>query len=112
MITQSELERAAYISGQTTLAQLHGIADDWQTVDDALDTDIPMDRSIQDAIDARIDAAVTNRCPDYDAYKQFFEDCFAHLLPDGGHYPCPSVTSDYDCSVIFDAIAKGDGMGS
>lgn len=39
-------------------------------------------------------------------YKQFFEDCFEHLA---GHYPAPSVTSDYDKSVIFDAIRKGEG---
>ena len=39
-----------------------------------------------------------------DAYKQFFEDCFEHLA---GHYPAPSVTSDYDQSVIFEAIEKG-----
>lgn len=38
-------------------------------------------------------------------YKQFFEDCFEHL---SGHYPAPSVTSDYDKSVIFDAIRKGE----
>lgn len=41
-----------------------------------------------------------------DAYKQFFEDCFERLA---GHYPCPSVTSDYDQSVIFAAIEKGEG---
>ena len=42
---------------------------------------------------------------DYSAYKDFFGNCFARL---GGHYPCPEVTSDYDCSVIFDAIEKGE----
>ena len=42
---------------------------------------------------------------DYSAYKEFFENCFARLA---GHYPCPAVTSDYDCSVIFDAIEKGE----
>ena len=42
---------------------------------------------------------------DYPAYKQFFDDCFDQLT---GHYPCPSVTSGYDCSVIFDAIQKGE----
>lgn len=41
-----------------------------------------------------------------DAYKQFFEDCFERLA---GHYPCPSVTSDYDQSVIFAAIERGEG---
>ena len=42
---------------------------------------------------------------DYSAYKEFFENCFARL---DGHYPCPEVTSDYDCSVIFDAIERGE----
>lgn len=42
---------------------------------------------------------------DYEAYKSFFHDCFERL---GGHYPCPSVTSDYDQSVIFDAIKAGE----
>lgn len=42
---------------------------------------------------------------DYSAYKDFFENCFARL---GVNYPCPEVTSDYDCSVIFDAIEKGE----
>ena len=41
---------------------------------------------------------------DYSAYKEFFHDCFARL---DGHYPCPEVTSDYDCSIIFDAIENG-----
>lgn len=42
---------------------------------------------------------------DYAVYKQFFDDCFRQL---DGCYPCPSVTSEYDCSVIFDAIQKGE----
>jgi hypothetical protein len=40
------------------------------------------------------------------AYKEFFSDCFERL---NGHYPCPSVTSDYDKSIIFDSIEKGEG---
>lgn len=40
-------------------------------------------------------------------YKQFFYDCFERL---NGHYPCPSVTSDYDKNVIFEAIEKGEGV--
>jgi len=39
---------------------------------------------------------------DFDLYVEFFEDCFNRL---DGHYPCPSITSDYDKSVIFDAIS-------
>ena len=45
------------------------------------------------------------RMPDYSEYVAFFNDCFTRL---NGHYPCPSVTSDYDCSVIFDAIENGE----
>lgn len=48
----------------------------------------------------------SNENGDAKAYKQFFEDCFEHL---DGHYPCPSITNDYDCSVIFDAIERGEG---
>jgi len=40
-------------------------------------------------------------------YYQFFNECFARL---NGHYPCPSVTSDYDKSVIFAAIERGEGV--
>jgi len=39
---------------------------------------------------------------DYDDFREFFYECFARL---DMSYPCPSVTSDYDCSVIFDAIS-------
>ena len=38
-------------------------------------------------------------------YYEFFHDCFARL---NAHYPCPSVTSDYDKSIIFAAIEKGE----
>ena len=40
-----------------------------------------------------------------DSYKAFFYDCFERL---SAHYPCPEVTSDYDCGVIFDAIERGE----
>lgn len=40
-----------------------------------------------------------------ESYKAFFESCFERL---SGHYPCPSVTSDYDCQVIFEAIGRGE----
>lgn len=42
---------------------------------------------------------------DYEAYKEFFFKCFEHL---SAHYPAPGVTSDYDQSVIFDAIQSGE----
>jgi len=37
-------------------------------------------------------------------YRGFFDDCFARL---DGAYPCASVTSDYDKSIIFELIEKG-----
>ena len=45
------------------------------------------------------------RMPDYSRYVEFFNACFARL---NGHYPCPSVTSDYDCAIVLDAIEKGE----
>lgn len=40
------------------------------------------------------------------AYVEFFFDCFRLL---DGKYPVPSVTSETDKQVIFDAIARGEG---
>ena len=45
------------------------------------------------------------KCTDYLEYKEFFYDCFLRL---SSRYQCPAVTSDYDCSVIFDAIERGE----
>lgn len=41
---------------------------------------------------------------DAQQYYAFFHDCFERL---DGHYPCPSVSSDYDKNVIFEAIERG-----
>ena len=41
-----------------------------------------------------------------DAYMEFFFDCFEML---NCRYPVPSVTSDADKQVIFDAIVRGEG---
>lgn len=46
-----------------------------------------------------------NSVPDYSRYVEFFNDCFARL---NDHYPCPEVTSDYDCNIIFEAIENGE----
>ena len=56
-------------------------------------------------------------------YYEFFHDCFARLnghypYPSvtywfarlNGHYPCPDITSDYDKSIIFNAIERGEGV--
>lgn len=42
--------------------------------------------------------------PAYD-YVQFFQECFERL---SGHYPSPSVTNDYDKSIVFNAIERGE----
>ena len=104
MLTYHELERAAYMSGNTTQAEMMGTLATYDDANDALGFGYTLDFTIQDQIDAETDKEIAKKCPDYDAYKQFFEDCFYRL---NGHYPAPSVTSDYDCSVIFDAIEKG-----
>lgn len=103
MKTAGELERAAYASGDTSLAAGFAAIDDLENV--LNDADLTLDRTIEIQIDEKLDRAVNDNCPDYAAYKQFFEDCFQRL---GGHYPCASVTSDYDRSVIFDAIERGE----
>ena len=40
------------------------------------------------------------------AYVEFFFDCFRLL---DGKYPVPSITSETDKQVIFDAIVRGEG---
>ena len=100
MKTLNELERAAYLAGDTSLAAGFAAIDDLNNV--LIDADLTLDRMIEE----KLDKALNDNCPDYAAYKQFFEDCFERL---NGHYPCASVTSDYDCCVIFDAIERGEG---
>jgi hypothetical protein len=85
------LERRAYIDGNVDLAA-------------ALAEVV----SLREQLEALDDVETLEQWERYNGpaeeYKQFFYDCFEHLA---GHYPAPSVTSDYDKSVIFDAIAKG-----
>ena len=104
MKTLDELERAAYMAGDTSLAAGFAAIDDLNNV--LIDADLTLDRMIETQIDEKLDKALNDNCPDYAAYKQFFKDCFQRL---NGHYPCASVTSDYDRSVIFDAIERGEG---
>ena len=41
-------------------------------------------------------------------YVEFFNDCFERLAH---RYTCPSVTNEYDKSVIFSAIENGEAVG-
>lgn len=86
-----ELERAAYASGDIEKAKMI----------DLIQALITRVETLQEKIDDMENDA--KNVSDHAEYKSFFETCFEFL---NGHYPCPSVTSDYDCSVIFDAIKK------
>ena len=93
--TPEDLERLAYIGGNTDLANaLAKIAELSAEVEELEEKIEELYNEIK-ATETKLD----------DAYKQFFQNCFTAL---DKHYPCPSVTSDYDKSVIFDAIRFGE----
>ena len=92
----SEAERIAYAEGFHMAAQLFArIAD--------LEAQLTELQAKMDDIEPFTDDVAT----ELHQYRQFFSDCFDRLA---GVYPAPSVTSDYDKSVIFDAIEKGESM--
>lgn len=103
MKTLNELERDAYLNGDASRAAGFAAIDDLDNV--LINADLTLDRTIETQVEEKLNRAVNDKCPDYAAYKQFFEDCFRLL---NGHYPCASVTSEYDCSVIFNAIERGE----
>jgi hypothetical protein len=90
-----ELERAAYAQGDTLKAELLGRIIELQKEVEALEDKIADTETLEDW---------EKRNGPAHAYKEFFDECF-QALP--CHYPCPSVTSDYDKSIIFDAIREG-----
>ena len=97
-MTYSELETRAYLAGDTTTSEL-------------LDRIAFLEEEV-DRLEAQIDDTTTLESweksygPAQDYYN-FFHECFERL---DGNYPCPSITSDYDQSIIFDAILKGEGV--
>lgn len=100
----SEAERLAYSEGFTGTAELFARIAALEAERDALLEEL---EKAED--DARADSLTRweeNHGP-ADAYKQFFKDCFERLA---GYYPAPSVTSDYDQSVIFAAIERGEEL--
>lgn len=90
-----ELERVAYVEGDTFKAELLGRIIELQKEVEALEEQIADIETLEDW-EKRHGPAM--------AYKEFFDDCF-QVLPQ--HYPAPSVTNDHDKSVIFDAIRGG-----
>ena len=99
----AEAERLAYAEGFTMAAELFARIAALEVERDALA------RELEELEDKAADDSLARWERDNgpaDAYRQFFDDCFERLA---GHYPAPSVTSDYDQSVIFAAIEKGKG---
>ena len=95
-----ELEREAYMAGNATLAQAYA-----RIIE--LEAEVEL---LQDKLDSAESDSLTAWNDAYGSakdYYDFFYECFARLA---GHYPCPSIGSEYDKSVIFAAIDKGEGV--
>ena len=88
-----EKARSAEFAGDDEKAALYAALAEIQEAHDSMSEDYDENKR------------TIERQSDYEAYKEFFFECFARL---GAHYPAPSVTSDYDKSVIFDAIQNGE----
>lgn len=89
----AQMEREAYSTGDTDRAALLAALMDLIDAADKVDE-----------LEGELES-LKHETQDHEAYKSFFEDCFARL---DKHYPCPEVTSDYDRSVIFDGIEAGE----
>ena len=91
-----EAEQAAYAAGDTLKAKL---------LARIMDLEDELERVRDDAAANSLKAWEDENGP-ADAYMEFFFDCFEHLRC---RYPIPSITSETDKQVIFDAIARGEG---
>ena len=91
-----EAEQAAYAAGDTLKAKL---------LARIMDLEEELARVKDDAAANSLKAWEDENGP-ADAYMEFFFDCFEML---NCRYPVPSVTSDADKQIIFDAIARGEG---
>ena len=99
----TEAERIAYAEGFTMAAELFARIAELEAERDTLT------QELEDLKDKAAEDSLThweNQNGNPDQYKEFFYDCFARLA---GEYPAPSVSNDYDKSVIFEAIEKGAG---
>jgi outer membrane murein-binding lipoprotein Lpp len=103
-LTTEEQERAAYMAGDTRAAELLAQIAQLEAERDALAEELEKvkDEAADDSLERW-----ENENGDAEQYKEFFFDCFARLA---GHYPAPDVSSDYDKSVIFAAIEKGEEL--
>lgn len=98
----TEAERLAYAEGFTMVAELLAQIAELEAERDQLAEEL---EALKDsaADDSLKHWEKENGNPD--DFKEFFYDCFARLA---GHYPAPDISSDYDKSVIFAAIEKGE----
>jgi outer membrane murein-binding lipoprotein Lpp len=103
-LTTEEQERAAYMAGDTRAAELLAQIAQLEAERDALAEELEnlKDSAADDSLERW-----EKENGDAEQYKEFFFDCFARLA---GHYPAPDVSSDYDKSVIFAAIEKGEEL--
>jgi outer membrane murein-binding lipoprotein Lpp len=103
-LTTEEQERAAYMAGDTRAAELLAQIAQLEAERDALAEELEnlKDSAADDSLERW-----ENENGNPDDFKEFFYDCFARLA---GHYPAPDVSSDYDKSVIFAAIEKGEEL--
>ena len=101
-LTTEEQERAAYMAGDTRAAELLAQIAQLEAERDALAEELEnlKDSAANDSLEHW-----ENENGNPDDFKEFFYDCFARLA---GHYPAPDISSDYDKSVIFAAIEKGE----
>jgi hypothetical protein len=97
-LTHEEQERAVYIAGDIRTADLLDQIQELEKERDALRYELDSIPSEEERNQDSIDL---------EDLKRFFYDCFERL---GAHYPCPEFSSDYDKNVIFEAIAKGEGV--
>jgi len=97
-LTIEEQEAAAYATGDTATAALLARIIEIEYLEKRVEE---LEGQLDDA-----QSTLNDQTVDFENYKGFFEGCFERLAK---HYPCPSITSDYDKSVIFSAIEKSEG---
>ena len=98
MKTIEELERIAYANGDTSKADLLARIVELETKVENLES------QLEDAQADSLSKWEKNNSPIAD-YVTFFDECFQRL---NGLYSYPSVTSDYDCGIIYAAIERGE----
>ena len=104
MRTTEELERAAYVDGDAKTAELIARIIELEKENEELEKE---NEELEEKIANDSLSDWNCRNGDAEQYKDFFYDCFYRL---NGHYPAPSISSDFDKSVIFEAIERGEGV--